>query len=389
MQAMQQELPFQRNSGVRWLWPVMAAGVLSACVNAPLRAPSEVQPANVRSDAVLTPATRITRDLVNLPEPEYKMPVAVYSFRDQTGQFRPQPESNLSNAVTQGAASILVKALLDSGWYLPIEREGLQNLLNERRIARTIEVPADKGKPGSSYPAMLAANYILEGGIVGYEQNVRTGGEGANLLGIGGDTKYQVDQVTVNLRSVDVRTGQVVNSVSVTKTIFSQAVNASVYKFVSYKTLLQVESGYTNNEPGQLAVKEAIESAVIHLTVQGVRDGVWALKNEQDWSTPLVQNYLKDAENSVAATIDKESDNGGFVAKNPRSRLVLPPQRPLHLQSSQARREAETPVTVAPTPSRTEPKPEPAATRVPTVPTVAPQPTDSKDQKSASAMGSV
>lgn len=380
MQTLQQQKwSPQRRSGLRWLWPIVASGALSACVNAPLFAPSEVQPSNVRADAVLTPATRITRDLMNLPEPEYKMPVAVYTFRDQTGQFRPQPESNLSNAVTQGAASLLVKALIDSGWYLPIEREGLQNLLNERRIARAIEVPADKGKPGSSYPAMLAANYLFEGGIVGYEQNVRTGGEGANLLGIGGDTKYQVDQVTVNLRSVDVRTGQVVNSVSVTKTLFSQAVNASVYKFVAYKTLFQLESGFTNNEPGQLAVKEAIESAVIHLTVQGIRDGVWALKNEQDWGTALVQSYLKDAENSVAASLDQDTDDSGFIAKNPRSRLVLPPQRPLHLQSSLVRREAPTLGNATVTASRTEPSADPAAKPPLPATTTTPQPSDTKN----------
>lgn len=385
MQAPPRKVPFLRNHGARWLWPVLAAGLLSACVKAPLRASTDVEPSSVRSNAVLTPPSRITRDLVNLPEPEYKMPVAVYSFRDQTGQFRPQPESNLSNAVTQGAASILVKALLDSGWYLPIEREGLQNLLNERRIARAIETPADKGKPGFAYPAMLAANYILEGGIVGYEQNVRTGGQGANLLGIGGDTKYQVDQVTVNLRSVDVRTGQVVNSVSVTKTIFSQAVSSSIYKFVAYKTLLQVEGGFTNNEPGQLAVKEAIESAVIHLTVQGVRDGVWALKNEHDWSAPLVQNYLRDADNSVSATLDKQNEQGDVVVRNMRSKLVLPPQRPMHLQSSQARREVETPVTVAPT-TRAEQKSEPAAARVPIS---ALQPNEHKQERSASTAGAI
>jgi curli production assembly/transport component CsgG len=301
---------------------------LGACSLPPLRAPAEVKPSNVNADATLTPATRITRDLVKLPAPAFRVPVAVYAFRDQTGQFKPQPDSNLSNAVTQGAASILVKTLLDSGWFLPIEREGFQNLLNERRVARAIEVPADKGKIGSSYPQLVPAQFIFEGGIVGFESNVRTGGQGANLLGIGGETKYRVDQVTVNLRSVDVRTGQVVNSVSVTKTIFSHEISSSIYKFVSYKTLLQAEGGYSTNEPTQLAVKEAIESAVIHLTLQGVRDRVWALRDPQDWLNPMVQSYMREAE---SLWVDPETAAVAEPIPMRGPSLVKAPQLPLHL----------------------------------------------------------
>ena len=336
---------------------------------APLRPPTEVKASNVNSDAALTPVTRVTRDLVKLPPPEFKVPVAVYAFRDQTGQFRGQPESNLSNAVTQGAASILVKALLDSGWYLPIEREGLQNLLNERRIARSIEVPADKGKPGAAYPQLLAANYLVEGGIVGYETNVRTGGQGANLLGIGGETKYRIDQVTVNLRSVDVRTGQVVNSVSVTKTIFSHEISASIYKFVDYKTLLQAEGGYSTNEPSQLAVKEAIESAVIHLTVQGIRDRAWALRNVADWETPLVQNYVREVELQLNNPELAASLSGQRVPLN-EPRLVKAAQLPLHLQASNEPLTAPVTATAPPPPP-----PPPQSPPTAAAPTQTPGPT--------------
>lgn len=315
------------------LWLLLTVALsLTACKLAPLLPPQEVKASNVNSDAALTPVTRITRDLVQLPPPQFKVPVAVYAFRDQTGQFRGQPESNLSNAVTQGAASILVKALLDSGWYLPIEREGFQNLLNERRVARAIEVPADRGKVGASYPQLIPAQFILEGGVVGYETNVRTGGQGANLLGVGGETKYRIDQVTVILRSVDVRTGQVANSVSVTKTIFSHEISSSIFKFVSYKTLLQAEGGYSTNEPSQLAVKEAIEAAVVHLTVQGISGRVWALKNDQDWYAPVVQNYLRESEAQLVAEGEVAASPGSAVPMRGAS-LVRPAQLPHHLVS--------------------------------------------------------
>jgi curli production assembly/transport component CsgG len=43
------------------------------------------------------------------------------------------------------------------------------------------------------------------------------------------------------------------------KTILSQAIDQSSFKYVNFKRLLEVETGYTTNEPVQMAVKEAIE----------------------------------------------------------------------------------------------------------------------------------
>jgi curli production assembly/transport component CsgG len=68
-------------------------------------------PAHAVANAQLTPPTRVTQDLLRLPEPKGKVVVAVYGFRDQTGQYKSAPDSSFSTTVTQGAASLLVKAL--------------------------------------------------------------------------------------------------------------------------------------------------------------------------------------------------------------------------------------------------------------------------------------
>lgn len=258
-------------------------------------------PSNPIANAELTPATKITRDLVNLPEPKGRVVAAVYAFRDQTGQYKPSPDSSFSTSVTQGAASMLVKALRDSGWFTPVERENLQNLLTERKIVRALETPQDKNAPAVQLPSLLPATVLIEGGIVAYETNVRTGGAGARYLGVGLDAQYRVDQVTVNLRTVDIRSGQILNSVSTTKTVYSYQLHTGVFRFVNFKELLELEAGYTRNEPAQLCVKEAIEAAVVHLTVQGVKDGIWALKNEKDWNSPVVQAYLKASNEAIPA----------------------------------------------------------------------------------------
>lgn len=266
---------------------LITALLLSGCA-------TQQPPSDVASNAQLTPATKVTRDLMQLPKPKGKVAVAVYGFRDQTGQYKPAPDSSFSTSVTQGAASMLVKALKDSGWFTPVERENLQNLLTERKIVRALELPQDKNSPVIQIQQLVPASVIIEGGVIAYESNVRTGGVGANFLGIGISTQYRVDQVTINLRSVDIRSGQVLNSVSTSKTIFSYEVRPSVFKFVNFKDLVQFEAGVTRNEPAQMCVREAIESAVVHLVVQGLKDQIWALKDEKEWYSPVIQTYARE-----------------------------------------------------------------------------------------------
>ncbi len=290
-------------------WPVRraAAAMLPAFVllaGCAVRHPT-AEPA---SNAQLTPPTAITRDLARLPEPKGKVVAAVYGFRDQTGQYKPAPDSSFSTAVTQGAASMLVKALKDSGWFTPVERENLQNLLTERKIVRTLEMPQAQGAPAVTLPQLLPASVLIEGGVIAYESNVRTGGIGARYLGVGLSTQYRVDQVTVNLRTVDMRGGHILNSVSTTKIIYSYEVRPSVFRFVSFKHLLELEGGITRNEPAQLCVKEAIEAAVVHLIVQGVKDNAWALKNQDGWNTPIFQSYLRESNDYAVALEDGEPE---------------------------------------------------------------------------------
>jgi curli production assembly/transport component CsgG len=258
-------------------------------------------PSTARDNAGLTPDTDITRDLLALPPPKGKIAVAVYGIRDQTGQYKPSPDSSFSTAVTQGASSMLIRALQDSGWFIPVERENLQNLLTERKIVRALEMPQPAGTPAVQVPPLLAASVLIEGGIVAYESNVRTGGVGARFLGIGLSTQYRVDQVTVNLRTVDIRGGQILQSISTTKTIYSYELHPSVFKFVNVKDLAEFEAGTTRNEPTQLCVSEAIEAGVTHLIVQGIKAGNWTLKDEGELSNPVVQRYLEQARDHRSA----------------------------------------------------------------------------------------
>src|SRR5690606_29604395 len=278
----------KQGSGMRTLLALAVAGaLLQGCA---LREP---HPAELEPEIpTLTPRASTYQDLINLPKPRGVVVAAVYGFRDQTGQYKPSP-SSFSTSVTQGAASMLMDALQASGWFMVLEREGLQNLLTERKIIRASQ--QKEGTPANildELPPLQAANIVLEGGIVGFDSNVRTGGEGARYLGIGGSREYRVDQVTVSLRAVDVRTGQVLANVMTSKTIYSVARSAGVFKFIELKDLLELEAGYTYNEPAQLCVLSAIEAAVAHLIAQGVERRLWqAADHGSLWNSSLAK-YL-------------------------------------------------------------------------------------------------
>jgi curli production assembly/transport component CsgG len=236
--------------------------------------------------ARLGETTVANTELTNLPAPREKVVVGVYKFRDQTGQYKPvENGTSWSTAITQGTTSILIKALEDSKWFIPIERENVGNLLNERQIIRTTRQQYSKNsdaKKEPQLPPLLYAGVLLEGGVISYDSNVVTGGLGARYFGIGASTQYRQDRITVYLRAISTQNGKVLKTVYVSKTILSQAIDASVFRYIKFKRLLEAETGFTQNEPVQLAVTEAIEKAVSSLVIEGIEDKIWSSADENE-----------------------------------------------------------------------------------------------------------
>ncbi len=261
--------------------------ILSGC-GAYFNQPISIEQARIGED------TKFTRTLREFPLPTEPVVVGVYKFRDQTGQYKPtEAGSTFSTAVTQGATTILVKALEDSKWFVPIERENLSNLLNERNIIRSTRKEYRKNKNSNEpqLPPLLYAGIILEGGIVSYDTNIITGGLGARYFGVGGSTQYRQDRITVYLRAVSTSNGKILKTVYVSKTILSQALDASFFRYVKFSRLLEAETGFTKNEPGQIAVSEAIEKAVEALIIEGIEDKLWGSKEAPEKIQALVADY--------------------------------------------------------------------------------------------------
>ena len=254
--------------------------------------------------AILGESTPATSLLKNLPKAKEPVVVGIYKFRDQTGQYKAsEVGSTFSTAVTQGATSILIKALEDSKWFVPIERENIGNLLQERNLIRSTRQEYSKNPNEPQLTPLLYAGVLLEGGIVSYDSNIITGGFGARYFGAGGSTKYRQDRVTIYLRMISTSNGKILKTVYVSKTLFSQAIDQSFFRYVKFKRLLEIETGYTTNEPVQMAITEAIEKAVESLVLEGIKDKIWQSDAPQEEIDKALKEYEQEETIAESSTI--------------------------------------------------------------------------------------
>jgi curli production assembly/transport component CsgG len=114
---------------------------------------------------------------------------------------------------------------------------------------------------------------------VSYETSNQSGGTGARYLGIGLTKQYRQDVVTVSLRTVSVSTGKVMTDVLVTKSILSVAIDQNIFRFIANNTeLVEIENGRAENESVSIALRAAIETAVLETINIGLEQGYWRLQ---------------------------------------------------------------------------------------------------------------
>ena len=226
----------------------------------------------------------VISDLHNCRAPERMPTVAVYgnAFTDQTGQrLSNSMYASFSTAITQQPSAYLIKALkgackANGGFFTVVERAGLDHLTKERQIIRSGRT---ENKDDTKIGTLLFAGLLLEGAVVSYESNVTSGGAGARYLGIGISKAYRTDSLTIQLRLVSVSSGQVLLEKLVSKTVLSVSLTDDVFRFIEAGTeLVEIESGVVRNESGGLALRSAIETAVLEIIKEGEQAGYWSYK---------------------------------------------------------------------------------------------------------------
>jgi len=286
----------------------------------------------------------LDKELNEVPPPSKgKLTVAVYSFQDKTGQRKSVPGiASFSTAITQGADVFLIRALQDVGqgtWFDVVERGSLDDLTKERLIIKQMR-DAYEGPGAQKLMPLTFAGILIEGGVIGYDTGLESGGTGYNWLGIGPSTQYSKDIVTVSMRAVSVNTGKVLATVTVTKIVLSTSDTIAVFKSIdpaggsilsqvqAWNTgsqavgagIFQFESGIVINEATTLALKSTIESAVVELIKEGQRKGVWDYKfpfpETKSWydfssnAAPVKTEVQKDSPIAVSPAVPNSSGKG-------------------------------------------------------------------------------
>jgi len=143
---------------------------------------------------------------------------------------------------------------------------------------------------------LLFAGLIIEGGVISYESNNKSGGLGARYLGIGTSKQYREDTVTISLRLVSVSTGEVLIETLVSKNIISTSVSQDIFRFIEAGTeLVEVEGGIAENESVSIALQKAIETGILNIIYIGIERGYWKYDekikiNEPDCDADCINN---------------------------------------------------------------------------------------------------
>ena len=175
------------------------------------------------------------------------IPVAVTTVTDKTGAAKSTDQGTTnSRAVSQGATELL-KFVVSSSYFKTIfqqfDRANLQALLTERQLyeekrrnsqaaggrgeKKPVNLNADKasGQLGQFLsqlqdglnrrqaltPArsLEPVDYLISGAIVGYDPNIKSGGSGVKIAGVGPSSKDSTDEISIVLYMTDVASGQI------------------------------------------------------------------------------------------------------------------------------------------------------------------------------------
>lgn len=224
-----------------------------------------------------------SEELKNLPPATVMPTIAIYpnSFKDLTGQRRSNSTFALfSTAITQAPEAFLIRAFKHTAngkFFRVVERVGLDDLTKERQLIRSTR---KEFKEDNKMKPLLFAGLLVQGGVISYEANLRSGGAGARYLGIGNSKQYREDTVTISLRLVSVSTGEVLMETLVSKSIISTSVSQDIFRFIETGTeLVEIEGGIAENESVSIALQKAIETGVLNIINIGIERGYWKYEN--------------------------------------------------------------------------------------------------------------
>ncbi|MBX6420003.1 MAG: hypothetical protein IRZ06_03215 [Nevskia sp.] len=170
--------------------------------------------------------------------PKYRIAVSAFDYR-----------AAQRSDIGQGMADMLADALFNSGRFIVLEREHLNEVTQEQDLANSGRFKKDTAAPIGQ---LEGAQLLIRGSITAFEPNCK----GGSLIIVSGNEAC----VTLNLRIIDAATGRVVNATTVNGT---SAQNSIGLIFATGD--LPVGLGAYSRTPMEQAIRNCIDAAVQHI----------------------------------------------------------------------------------------------------------------------------
>lgn len=171
--------------------------------------------------------------------------------------------------VTQGAANMVMSAILKAGVFRVVDRNHMEISDMERILAvnKLLREYKDGEPKVRSVTAgeVVGSDYKIVGSITELNYNIDSGGYEADIAGWSSKARRYVSDVGIDLFLVDTKSTEVISYVSVKKQIVGYETRNGVFRFFG-NDLFDIGLGEKKQEPIHLAVRSAIEDAVYKFT---------------------------------------------------------------------------------------------------------------------------
>jgi curli biogenesis system outer membrane secretion channel CsgG len=168
--------------------------------------------------------------------PKKRIAVSAFEFRAAQG----------SGSVGTGMSDMLTDALFNSGRFIVLERERLDEVMDEQDLADSKRFKQETAAPIGE---LEGAELLIRGSVTQFEPDCK----GGSVILVSGRQAC----IAINLRIIDAKTGRVVNAT----TVEGKSGNAGV-GFVFARSSLPIGLGAYSKTPMEAAIRNCIDTAV-------------------------------------------------------------------------------------------------------------------------------
>jgi len=168
--------------------------------------------------------------------------IAVSNFEYRAGKD--------SGEIGSGMADMLTNALFNTGRFIVLERERLDEVMDEQDMANSKRFKKETAAPKGE---LEGAELLIRGSVIQFEPKCR----GGSAILVSGN----VACMAINLRIIEAKTGRVVNATTVEGTSADNRVGI----IWTRGSALPVGLGTYSNTPMEAAIRNCIETAVQHI----------------------------------------------------------------------------------------------------------------------------